>query len=173
MYEIAVYLHATFPYTPEAPDFCDVNPSLERLVHTADKPRNPWSECVSTLTASCSILMRHHEKGSGQTQSGDAVVLRLLRGKELMSIIGWFEWNTLNEQNESEELEADAFLTSLAGNAFSAYSVGPALLLCILAYGATSSSFCCDAGKSTTAGPDDDDGDCCVCCSNSSGSTFF
>ena len=93
--EVAIYVHAVFPpdaSSAGAPQFCDLNPSLCRIVGpmTMATPRNPWSVVIPTLTSASTILARYFVESDTK-----ACALRLLSGEELMSVVGWTDWKVL------------------------------------------------------------------------------
>ena len=90
--EVAIYVHAVFPpdaSSAGAPQFCDLNPSLCRIVGpmTMATPRNPWSAVIPTLTSASTILARYFVESDTK-----ACALGLLSGEELMSVVGWTDW---------------------------------------------------------------------------------
>ena len=73
----------------------------------------PWkTEFIPTLTGQCHIVMRVVDKGMN-------TMVRTLDGFELMALQGWH----LSWWKEGGEYKHD-LLTSLAGNAFSAFALG-------------------------------------------------
>ena len=128
--EVAIYLKLAFPASEPTvePEFCDINMSLMRMIHEECDPRNPWGTAIPTLISHSSILMRWVPPGA----TGHSY--RMLHGLELMHIIGWNDkwWS----QGTVLEALDPALLTSLAGNAFSAYAVGPALIAALAVLGA-------------------------------------
>ena len=128
--EEAIYLKLKFPWTEDktAPEFCDINCSLSRLIHDEANPRNPWSTMVPTLISTCSILMRWKPPGSPTR-------LRLLTGTELMRLIGWGDnwWAADSCRSMKND---NTLLTSLAGNAFSAFGIGPIVMMALSIFGA-------------------------------------
>lgn len=97
--------------------FMDANVSWERLVKLS---RGPWSSTMFTMVGSMRPVVRRRMDGG--------VVVRILHGKEALAMVGW----SRNDYATDTAVEHHTLL-SLAGNAFSAYSVGPILLATTLA----------------------------------------
>jgi hypothetical protein len=144
-HDVLVYCDKKFPFTPPAVgewpnQFLDFSKSLTRLVGTGGDT-NPWMDSCPTFTATSQIAIRWGVKLDGGVSSlessaaedpfaiGNApafrVVLRQLDGLELMQFIGF----PFTAYREGFPTHAQA--TSLAGNAFSAFAVGPCLLAAI------------------------------------------
>ena len=142
--EVAIFLDCCYPRDPtiEGPEFIDANHSLGRIMGRSahdctkeDFKKSVWTSQVPTITSMSSILMRWIPPDAKPD-----VMLRLLTGVELMSVIGWSQ--VMWAPNTSAEMLADnSTLTSLAGNAFSGYSIGPMLLLGIMLTGASPDMF--------------------------------
>ena len=114
-------------------EFADINLSLCRLLNVgkggefdAETKKSIWSALIPTLTSQSSILMRFKPLGSAPTE---CPLLRLLTGKELMSVAGWTAdmWG----RDQPGEILDDAVLTDLAGNAFPAFAIGPIMLIAL------------------------------------------
>ena len=134
--ELAVYLHAKFPATDSEPNFVDINHSMSRLIGQLDAPRNPWSAVIQTLTGQSSILMRW------SPELASAPACRLLTGSELMKIIGWTPSMSVGQTADGLPAgEEECMLVSLAGNAFSGFSVAPMMIAGLAIAGATATSF--------------------------------
>ena len=103
------------PLHPAEAQFLDANCSLERL---SPNGGTPWldNRLMTLVGASKPVMRRRRADGT--------VEVRLLYGIELMAFIGW-HWDDYAE-GECTMLD-NATLTSLAGNAFSAFAVGPVL----------------------------------------------
>ena len=138
--EVSVYVNAMHPPPAMlvAPQFCDINPSLSRIVgphKAAVDQRIPWSDVVPTLTTSSAILARYGcDKQTGSDGHETCKLnckLRLLHGAELMRLMGWD--GDIRVETEAEEHRE---LTAMAGDAFSAFSIGPVFLLTLAALGA-------------------------------------
>ena len=121
--ELVYFVHTYFKPEVDGYEFMDMNMSLKRLVDwIASKPdfvRNPWKRHIPTLTGSCNILMR-------KTKGGQVEQLRALEGVELMALIGWHPsfWCSLAD----EAFLSHELLTSLSGNALSAFAAGPMIV---------------------------------------------
>lgn len=89
--EVAMFLDKAFEYDHSAgvPEFVDLNLSLGRLVGSSGGDdaarRKPWSKLIPMLTSSSVILMRWKLTDEYMPN----VLLRLLKGKELITVIGW------------------------------------------------------------------------------------
>lgn len=135
-FEVLVYVHNTWPYELKeevpVPQFIDVNFSLKRLAPNGGGGRNPWRhDRLPTLTGSGIYILRTgrlSELAKGDVGAIFAgrqveVELRQLDGLELLQIIGYdITYMDINT------LPSHSLATSLAGNAFSAFSVAPCLL---------------------------------------------
>ena len=103
----------------------DIDPTLWRIVGWP-KVRNPWTEDVTpTITGSCAMLARYWAPDEDGKRS---VVVRLLSGLELFRLAGWGPdmWHPKTPESLMQDKE---LLTSLAGNAFSGFAVGPMLAI--------------------------------------------
>ena len=110
-------------------EFLDANQSLAWLCKSNDK--SPWSShSMFTLTGSCIPIVRQRRDPPYCAPS-----VRLMTGVEAMQFMGW----DITDFRDIDALYAlpnsNAFLCNLAGNAFSAYAIGPVLLAVV-------SSFC-------------------------------
>lgn len=140
-------LHTLFECPPNSAQFVDLNPRLGRLVGLASHGskagfkackekdlinmdidvqkadlRDPWStNTMFTLTGQGLVVMRQNREGLG-------VSLRVLESYEHMAFIGWDQhlWTPLT--SEASEVCSHDLVRSLAGNAFSIWNIGPALL---------------------------------------------
>jgi hypothetical protein len=155
--ELVFFMHKQFP--PEykgnilmsrgvenlnSVEFFDALPTLGRLV-AWPRLKNAWSPTVPTITSSALIVMRVAPFGESAK-----LVIRALTGKEVFALAGWtsemFEADTPSSIVDDSEL-----LTSLAGNMFSAYAIGPALMVALALLGATPSVFPKKGEKEATA----------------------
>lgn len=115
-------------------DFVDVGQSISRLLKA--KPdqhtgwHNPWARQMPTITAHAFLVVRTAKREGASEPI--TVQLRAIEGYELMAVSGWDP-----SFYSSAELPGSWALTSLAGNAFSAFAAGPVALL-----GIASSPFC-------------------------------
>ncbi len=111
---------------PSEVQYLDANCSLDRL--TRASTNDPWCNHFPTIIGSAKLVMRRRSK-TGVPQ------VRPLLGRELMAVVGWgrddYSRGTSVAHDPHEEHN---LLTSLAGNAFSAFAIGPALAatLCML-----------------------------------------
>lgn len=130
--------------------FMDANCSFERLIRSNGCP---WvSDRMMTIAGPTRAVMRSRSS-SGQP------VLRTILGRELLAMAGW------GRTDFKQETRIDnTTLSSLAGNAFSAFACGPVLLACMSTlfldesdarttaqeqYDASCSDACSDAGASS------------------------
>ena len=114
--EIVYLLEQTEPY-PEEPgvaQFVDVNKSLLYLLGKEGN-KQAFSESAPTLSSTTHLWMRC-DRGHGIGKSWV-----LLPSIYLMSFVGW-------DRSFYRETEDDDLLLSLAGNAFSAFSIGAVLM---------------------------------------------
>ena len=135
--EVLYFAHHVWPLEP-CPDgtneveFLDVNNSLARLLGTkfvrgsgmqADLASlSPWKSMAMTITSHSIVCLR--------AQVGSQVVLRKAAAYEVMALAGWdWTWWQANQ-----ELESEALGISLAGNAFSAFAVGPVLTAALVGH---------------------------------------
>lgn len=119
--EVAVLFHAMFPKpAPPNVEFFDANTNVKRLLTKAPDGtwKNPWHPFPTTLTSQSRIVMRKVDK------EGSCVV-RPLSALELFSLNGWFPETF--ENLRATDLPDYHTMASLAGNAFSAYHLGPVL----------------------------------------------
>ena len=99
--------------------FLDVNPSFERVSRSGD----PWfNRTISTITGSMKAVVRH--RVTTATSGSPAIIVRPVHGLELMSLAGWAPGDYAVYDDSTAN---HATLSSLAGNAFSAYAIGPIL----------------------------------------------
>ena len=140
--EVAVFLHQMFPWDgTRTVEFVDINPSLGRIMNAQGgvfdlkTKKTPWSASCPTLTSMCLILMRWRPRGDkGNIDPASKAHLRTLTGLELMQVMGWSKdmWTT-----RPDDIIDDALQTSLAGNAFSAFAVGPIITVGLTLAGCT------------------------------------
>ena len=126
--QLVWFLNRVWPATEvgfEHAQFVDSNETISRLVRwslkypEATEIKNPWQRRMHTLTGHSKMIVRFIDAQSGE------LVLRELLNYEPMRIIGWGKsmWSTTGRR-DSFDL---GLCQSLAGNAFSAYALGPAL----------------------------------------------
>ena len=120
--ELAYYCNRRWPL-PQGIDcqFIDVNLSTERLMRAG---KCAWyNDAMFTIIGSSQIVLRRRVSGASDPE------VRLLRGAELMCLQGWTGADysaglfTTTASNDT--------LTSLAGNAFSAFAVGAIMHACL------------------------------------------
>lgn len=131
-YEVSIYVHTAFPHKPELDtqkpvrvEYFDVNQTLGRLCGPEGE-QNPWTTTFPTLTGSGQYVMRYAEDihfGSGCFDDPEfSLVYRHVDGLELLQLIGW----------PMDEIRGDfpshSVGSSMAGNAFSGFAVGPVLM---------------------------------------------
>ena len=117
-------------------EFADVNNSLARLVGFSAtrqdaKLRNPWTPYIPTLTSHASIVMRWHPDGY------ECPMMRYLSAQEILRVVGWDDSMWTN----GKPCEDAKLMRSLAGNAFSAFAVGPIAITALFIAGLDLSSF--------------------------------
>ena len=99
-----------------------------------EKSRDPWRfPLMGTLTGFSETFVRcRHPDGS--------TTARMLRGVELMRAIGWDleDFVNVGELLQSEA-GTDKTLSSLVGNAFSGYAVGPVIAAAVASMGVAAS----------------------------------
>lgn len=121
--EVVFFLHERFPgRPPEGQDslvqFVDVNTDLKRLMVTDAQGvyKDPWRLHPQTLTGQSKVVVR--------ATTPTASEVRPLWAKEYFALSGWFPC-VFDQSMDMPEVELSA---SFAGNCFSAYHVGPALV---------------------------------------------
>ena len=122
--EVAIICHRLYEKTaltrePSSVQFLDANNTLTRILHWDDEAgaatsKDVWKDLVPTLTQRSTILVRYVDDQRKVTD------IRVLEGRELMFLIGF-------PQGKKDLLDGftSRELSSLAGNAFSAFSIGP------------------------------------------------
>ena len=126
--EMLYFIDYLWPLATPSIEFVDVNPTLPRLlsiakdqaVKTIADLRCPWSTCCPTLTSQSKLAIRYKEEEGG-------VVMRACEGYEVMALIGWGleHWQTAGDGVCNDKSDLDCM--SLAGNAYSAFAVGPVI----------------------------------------------
>ena len=131
--EVVHFCNAVWPYSEEGVEFMDANESLSRLtnfkLHESTTPedlKNPWRRMVPTITGHSVMVCRI-------ARSDGTLDLREVAGFELMRLIGWDDCHLKNGVDRSEM--NIALMRSLAGNAFSAFAVGPILAASFACHG--------------------------------------
>jgi hypothetical protein len=135
-YEVSVYCNTKWPFQLPADDadgavesgiqFLDVNQDLIRLVGV-EGLSCPWKAVMPTLTGSGQYIFRRavperEDNGSFKYY----LEIRQLDGMELLQMIG-FSLEYIEGSFPSHEVA-----TSMAGNAYSGFAVGPMAILAIL-----------------------------------------
>jgi hypothetical protein len=159
-------------------EFTDVNHGLSRQLtwklgashEEFDKmlaQKEPWRPYMSTITSLSKIVCRY----TYDVESGIVNEVRVVEGWEVMSATGWAPcmWTPTRQR-----VAADCQV-SLAGNAFSAFAVGPATIAGLLKVG--SMQFCDDtsAVPSTGGSAEDarDEQELEMSCANDSGGIYL
>ena len=120
LYEVAVFADIVFPLHAESgPQYLDVNESLTRACGPRGD-RNPWRSTLHTLTTTGIYLVRQWVFGKNE--------LRQLDGLELLQAIGYDRRYLV----EDMPVPTHKLASHMAGNAFSGYSIGAALVACLL-----------------------------------------
>lgn len=122
--ETAAYAVGTDPWPKhlgvEHSQFADINMSLTWHVGSNDNAVL-FQSCIPTLTTKSLLLMRWRDLMGGSHY-------RLIRGENLLTLIGWF--------SDAEEA-SDECCRELVGNAFSGYTFTAVALATLVAYGET------------------------------------
>ena len=137
MCQLVVFLDFLYPVPNEEVnssgkryDFADIGQSVTRLIKckaTDSKEwHNPWSIVMPTLTGHSVLAMR---EAFLDASGGLQVKVRALTGYECMSLVGWH-----STFYKDRPLPRQSVLSSLAGNAFSAFACGVFALLGPAAY---------------------------------------
>lgn len=149
--EVVVYCNEQFPFDMafQGAEYMDFNPSLARLVGR-DGTTNPWSRGMPTLVGSGQYAYRraHVDPIDGSVQ----VKVEQLDGLELLQAIG-FDQSYMHGPAASHEV-----CSSMAGNAFSAFALGPlviGMLQAVMPIGAAEAAS--DSGSIGPAGGSDED----------------
>lgn len=117
--ECVVFLHRTFE-AASAYEFVDVNQGLGMMTNYKAKMdlvdevelRNPWRPRPNALVGSCCVMVRIKSEK----------LIRPLEGFEYMAMIGWSpcEW-----RRNVGDMPSRSLCSNMAGNAFSAFALGP------------------------------------------------
>lgn len=122
--EVVILMDAMFPAAEAQPDgheFFDANPSMKRILALeAGKYKSPWKVVPLTITGQTQLMVR--------SKIGDKARLRRMEIAEMFSLIGWFPDVWGPETARLHDVLDPALASSLTGNAFSAFHVGPVLL---------------------------------------------
>lgn len=147
-YEVVVFADAAFPVQGAEADweFLDSNAGLSRLVGPAGAQR-PWSKAIPTLTGAARIVARRCRGGT--------VEVRQLDGIELLQLIG-FSLADLNTSNITHDCA-----TSMAGNAFSAFAIGPVMLAAFAVAPGIKALLGASDADDVNVGESDEDGSVC------------
>jgi hypothetical protein len=124
--ETAIFAEATEPWPtdPYKPQFLDANMSLKFLYKGGS--HSIFRDTVPTLACSTILWMR-------VLLTGDRKAWRVVRGKYLLRLIGY---------GDPKSIVSDDTCQTLAGNAFSAFAVGPVLLSVISHLGIPTPTAC-------------------------------
>ena len=145
--EVAWYFHHAFPLEGGL-EFLDVNKSMSRLsAQAADGTwKNPWQQDrVSGLTGHTKFVVRYRD----ETVAG-GVRMRPLLAAEYFALQGW----CADSFAPSLRSFAHPLLpASLAGNAFSAFQVGPILLAALGCAGSFERRILCDSRATSALSP--------------------
>ncbi len=115
--ESLFYMHKSFPHTDKSePEFGDVNVSLPRLV--PDEEKSPWKQMCPTMVGSAHMCVRYVNSTSGN------IAVRPITPIEAFELIGWAECDL----HLPVPIRGSTAI-NMAGNAFSAFAVVPALVL--------------------------------------------
>jgi len=127
-FEVFHFANNKFPLASGAltPEFIDVQPEIT-WVCGSDGKQNPWRTVFPTLTSCGQYIYRRWVLGVNY----HFLEVGQLDGMELLQMIGFEMANVETWDFPSHELA-----TSMAGNAFSAYAVGPMLILSMIGLGA-------------------------------------
>ena len=122
--EAAIWLDLAYPQQHDV-EFVDLNSTLGRLTGFAQgaefaKLKNPWAAHASTITSKSRFAIRIRSTTTAEFGSW----IRPVEGFEAMAMIGY----GLDLWDTDVQLPSYEMAISLAGNAFSAYSCGPALI---------------------------------------------
>ena len=137
--ELAVLIDSMFPAETNVEkillddlilEFADVNPCAKRIFswevgvssrETFEALKSPWHQRPMTLTGQSKIIMR----ATMVHQGGAKTYLRFLQGWEYMALVGWgLDWWEVSQPVTPSDICAN-----MAGNAFSAFAVGPIILV--------------------------------------------
>jgi len=123
--EMTIILMAKYPYTGwqnGAVEFCDVNPSLSRVLSHCSEDKGPWRPTIPTITGMGRPVVRYVHDG--------CLIVRPVTGVEAFKVIGWDLKYWYQPRCFSDEL-----LLNLAGNAFTSYAALVMLMTLLGAYG--------------------------------------
>lgn len=118
--ELLVLLHHIFPPKEDGFSFIDTNASTKRFfsnVNPDGSVKDPWRPHPFTITSQTQLIVRR--------KSGQSVSLRRVSTVELFALIGWCYEHWADCSGIALD---EAKASSLVGNAFSGYRVGPVLL---------------------------------------------
>jgi len=137
--EVVIFLALAHPYPgPKGANvdadgfqYCDINPSLLRLVGS-DGKRNPWRDFIPTMTCKSMILVR----GAMMDVVTQRVIVKyhVLDGVEMLAATGW----PVHLIKPSWKSYESTFLQKMAGNAFNGYCFQTLLLAFTAAIGKAS-----------------------------------
>ena len=104
--------------------FYDANPSLKRLLvaDSEGKLKDVWRSHPMTLTGQSQLIFRYKHPKVGKD-----ICIRRVNIAEMFALIGWLFDSWGPETHCLLELDM-SLASSFAGNAFSAYQIGPTLM---------------------------------------------
>lgn len=160
--ELVILVDHMFPSAVSDPigfSFFDANTSTKRIFTTDAEGnyKSPWKPFPCTITAQTQLIVREN-LGSILGHS-----IRRADICEMFSLIGWFPDAWVQPTDEFRDILDINLASSLVGNAFSAYHIGPVLLAFLAAIFSKESPSAipldtvCSEGSS-----DDDDGQCSI-----------
>ena len=116
--EVLYYVHKGFPFNDNSePEFMDCNPALPRVVAiSGDEERSPWKVVCPTLIGSSHMCIRHRDNKTNK------IVVRPITPLEAFAFIGFQRCDLVLPI----PIKPSTAL-NMAGNAFSAFAVLPAL----------------------------------------------
>lgn len=130
-------------------EFVDVNPTISRILGLSSNKegkdvRNPWSATCPTLTAQGKIVIRYTDTSTNK------LVIRALQPYEVMAIIGWDPAFWKVGEVASQFMDGE-LCSSLAGNAFSAFAVGPVLSVALSTMGSLEAARAADVAEAAVS----------------------
>lgn len=111
------YCHSQWPPKEATWEFYDCQMQLPWKVRSAEEPRSPWRTHCPTIAGSSKIAIRK--------LVGDTLTLRLMHPIEMMRVMGWDLDHWANGPRVWSDVITPDLVTSLAGNAFSAFAFTP------------------------------------------------
>jgi len=121
--EIVVLIDAMFPGprfdgTNTVFEFIDVNPDLKRILvaDSSGQYKSPWRSNPCTLTGKSQVVVR--------ITDADGCIVRQVASAELFAMCGWYP-SAFKRGISLPDVELSS---SLCGNCFSAFHIGPVLM---------------------------------------------